>query len=44
MKDNYKQTKTNSVAWVCKQTIPTEQPLLVGEVSASQLLRLDSVT
>jgi hypothetical protein len=28
-------TKLNSVAWVCKQTIPTERQPLVGEVSAN---------
>jgi hypothetical protein len=26
--------KLNSVAWVCKRTIPTERPPLVGDVSA----------
>jgi hypothetical protein len=28
------QTKTNSVALVCKQTLPTERPPLVSEISA----------
>jgi hypothetical protein len=32
-----KQKQTNSVAWVHEWTIPTEQPLLVGEVSANFL-------
>jgi hypothetical protein len=27
--------KKNSVAWVRKQTIPTERPLLIGEASAN---------
>jgi hypothetical protein len=34
-KEKHKQTKTNSVALVRKQTIPTERPPLVGEVSAN---------
>jgi hypothetical protein len=29
------QEKKNSVAWVREQTIPTERPLLVGEVSSN---------
>jgi hypothetical protein len=29
-----KKLATNSVAWVCERTIRTEQPLLIGEVSA----------
>jgi hypothetical protein len=31
----YLKTKLNSMAVVCKRTIPTERPLLVGEVSAN---------
>jgi hypothetical protein len=27
--------KTNSVALVCQRAIPTEQPMLFGEVSAN---------
>jgi hypothetical protein len=32
------QTKTNSVALFHKQNIPTEQPPLVGEVSANKVV------
>jgi hypothetical protein len=32
---SYLQKQTNSVALVCKWTIPTERPPLVGEVSAN---------
>jgi hypothetical protein len=32
-----KNKTTNSVAWVCERTIPTERPPLLGEVSANFL-------
>jgi hypothetical protein len=31
------------VAWVCERTIPTERPLLVGEVTAN-FLRIEGAT
>jgi hypothetical protein len=33
--DGSNKLKLNSVAWVCKWTIPTERPPLVGEVSVN---------
>jgi hypothetical protein len=39
-----KTNNNNSVALVCEQTIPTERPLLVGEVSADRGCHEVSVT
>jgi predicted nucleotide-binding protein (sugar kinase/HSP70/actin superfamily) len=36
---NHKQTKTNSVVFSCKRTIPTERPTLIGDF-LRQLLRI----
>jgi hypothetical protein len=37
------QLNKNSVAWVREQTIPTERPLFVSEVSAN-ILRMEGAT
>jgi hypothetical protein len=34
-RNNFHKKKLNTVAVVCKRTLPTERPPLVGEVSAN---------